>query len=315
MHLFARREPHTHGTPVADEDLVDSRLETNLAAVTAETANERLGDLLRSTDGVVNATVVSVPEHDRGVDERNLRGAGERPGEALDLEKRAHVGIPQIPSRNARDVDERVVHQLGGADRESRRDPDEVADVLDRLERHPVQAAKERVDAVVEAAYSVTLVREECDELVQKTTSVLVRPDFAPAGKVVVDLNGIVNDLERLAELVEHLAHEASRSTLNEAVEKRRADVEAIPLSFEARGAAARRGVLLVDDDVEASLREQRGRDEPADACTDHYDVVKCARHADSSCRVTQDGDHTIRKSAGATSTGAKATESALRSL
>ena len=112
------------------------------------------------------------------------------------------------------------------------------------------------------------------------------RSQLSATGKVVVDLYGIVDDVERLSDLVEHLANEARRPARHQAVEERSADVESIALSRKARRAPAGRRVPFDDEDVEVPRGEQRPGDETADACAYNNDVVfGCRQHRSPSPR------------------------------
>ncbi len=107
-----------------------------------------------------------------------------------------------------------------------------------------------------------------------------MRSNVEAAGQVVVDLDRIVHDGERLADLVEDLVNEAGRAARGQAVEKRGSDVESITLALKARGASARRRVLLEHDYVEPSTGEQRCRDESANAGADDDRIVFTRFHA-----------------------------------
>ncbi len=108
----------------------------------------------------MNASVVAVAKHDGTVDERHLFGSGQSPGVALDLDEGKQVRIPHVPSRDSGDVDDRVVHELHRSERKRPCHTYEMVDVLDRFERHLIEAPKERVDPVVESPNALLLGRE-----------------------------------------------------------------------------------------------------------------------------------------------------------
>ena len=270
---FAIRELHAGGLAVLDQHLGDAGLVADLAAVALEARHQFLGDHPNASLGVVDAAGMAIREDHPGVDHRREVRRHHAPAEALHVDQLQQLLVLDVFAGHIADVEGQPAGQPQAGQGRLEEDLGQVGRVLERQQRHRIEAVEHLPAGVIEGADALGFVGEESRQAGDEGFVVPVDGHVQAAGQVVFELGGIRHRLAVLAHIAQGPGEQVRVALLPEAKDHRGAHVKRVALAAEAAPRSPRDQVALQHQGLGPLGSQLGGGDQAADARADHDHV------------------------------------------
>ena len=213
---------------------------------------------------------MAIGEHHARIDHRRAIGGHHAPAEALHVNEAQQVWILDVGASHRSHIHRQPAGQAQAGQGRLEEHLGQVGRILEREQRHRIEAVEHLSAGVVEGADALGFMGEAGGQFGEEGFIVAVHGHGEAAGQVVFELGRIGDGGAVLAHISQGAGEQVGVALLAEAEDHRGAHIEGVARPFEAAARAPRDQVALQHQHLRPLGGQLAGGDQPTDAGADH---------------------------------------------
>ena len=234
-----------------------------------QAADQLAGNGAHASFGVVDPTGMAIREDHARIDHRGQISWHHRPAEAFHVDELQQLWVMDVLARHIADVERQPAGQAEAGQWCAEEDLGQIRRILQREERHRIQAAEDLPARVVEGPNPLGFVGEQLAQACHETVVVAIDRHVEIAGQVIFQLHRIRHRLAMLADISQGSGQQVGVPVLAKAENHRGAHIKGVAGPLKAAATATGDQVALQHQHLGPFGRQLAGGDQTADARAD----------------------------------------------
>ena len=234
MQLLATSQLHPHRLAILDQHLGDAGPVADRAAMALQAGHQLFGDHAHTPLGVVDAAGMAIGEHHPRVDHRCEVGRHHAPAETLHVDELEQGRILDVGAGHIAHIHRQPAGQAQAGQWRFEEHLGQVGGILQRQQRHRIEAVEHLPAGVVEGADALGLMGEAGAEIGDEALVIPRHRHVQAVGQVVFELGWVGHRGAVLAHIGQGPGEQVGVAVLAETKDHRGAHVKRVALALEA---------------------------------------------------------------------------------